>query len=212
MFLGGVGWTQPIGNTYHYLTPSYGLQFGGGRQWSNKFALPIQFDFDHFGFNGRTITNQSYLYFGEEGQGLDGSSHTWSFTVDPTYTFYSGDAVGAYVVAGVGFYHKVADFFVPEVVEGCEGYYCGDFEENETLQEFTSNAPGFNGGFGLTYKFSHFSNERFYGEVRYVFIDNSQRYGYTAANANTTTYNGWDFYPANSNRTTYVPVKFGLRF
>jgi hypothetical protein len=80
------------------------------------------------------------------------------------------------------------------------------------VDHYTSNAAGVNGGFGLTWKFSHFSSERFYMEARYVFMANQGRTGYTAANVATTGYSGYDAYPANSHRTTYIPVKFGIRF
>jgi hypothetical protein len=223
IFYGGAGFTQPLGNTYKYLTPGYGIQIGGGRQFSKHFAVPIEFDYDHFGLTRQNISDQSciYTYGGPTSpcdpnaadNGIDANSHVWSFSLDPTYTLYSGEGLGAYVVAGVGFYHKVANFTAPQQEELCY-YYCevGDVQAN--FDHYTSNAPGFNGGFGLTYKFSHFSNERLYGEIRYVFVDNSQRTGVTINNYQTLyyTYTGANFYPANSNRTTYIPVKFGIRF
>ena len=215
-FFAGAGFTQPLGNTYHYLTPSYSFQVGGGRNFNKHFGTMLQFDYDRFGFNQRTISNQAYIYSGDANaadNGIDGSSHIWSFTVDPTYTFYSGEGLGAYVVAGVGFYHKVADFTAPEEEEYYSPYYGYipvDVQAN--IDDYTSNAVGFNGGFGLTYKFSHFSNERLYGEVRYVFIDNQQRQGFTVNNLSSATTTSTNFYPANSNRTTYLPVKFGIRF
>ena len=115
--------------------------------------------------------------------------------------------------AGVGFYHKAANFTIPQEELGY-GYF-GDLEEfevNQSFAKFTSNAPGFNGGFGFTFKPSRFSSQRLYAEARYVFVDNSQRQGVTVANVNTTTYSGTNGYPANSNRTTYIPIKFGIRF
>jgi hypothetical protein len=69
-----------------------------------------------------------------------------------------------------------------------------------------------NGGVGLTYKFSRFSNARFYVEARYVLMLDSQRTGVTSANVATSPLNATDFYPANSDRTTYIPIKVGIRF
>jgi hypothetical protein len=214
IFYGGVGLTQPVGNTFHYLTPSWGVQVGGGLQFNKKFAVPVEFDWDHFGFAGETITNQNTL-FGTTGYGLDGTSHIWSFSVNPTYTVYDGKGIGAYVVAGVGFYHKVAQFTLPTTGEYCDGYgYCEIYQANETFPggQYVSNAPGFSGGFGLTYKFSRFSGERFYAEARYVFVDNSQRQGLTVANPNNPNAQYYNLYPANSNRTSFVPIKVGIRF
>jgi len=230
IFFGGAGLSQPIGNTFHYLNPSYGIQVGGGRQFNKHFAVPIQFDYDHFGFAKETLDNQLALYNTPEIDAdfttLDGSSHVWSFTVDPTYTIFSGEGLGAYVVAGAGFYHKTATFTVPGEGEYCDEFGdCYTYTANEPVDSYTSNAPGFSGGFGLTYKFSRFSNERFYLEARYVFVDNSQRYGYTvntipnptpdsiarpAYSASSPDPN--NLFPANSNRTTYIPIKVGIRF
>jgi len=212
-FVVGVGATIPIGNTYHYDTGSYGIEVGAGRNFNKKFGVMAQFDYDHFGLESLTIHNQSELYFGEDGQGLDGNAHVWSFSLDPTYNFISGDTVGAYVVAGVGFYHKVTNFTLPQ--NECEDINCFyEVTVNANVDHYTSNAPGFNGGFGLTYKFSRFASERFFLEARYVFVDNSQKQGVTLANANTfgATYTGNNIYPANSNRTSYIPVKVGIRF
>ena len=223
-FLGGMGLTLPAGNTHKYETPSYGFQFGGGRNFNKYTGLLLQFDYDHFGLQGKTLANQTYLYDygctatqlanGTCGvSGLDGSNHVWSFTLNPTFTLPTEGSLGAYMVLGGGFYHKVTNFTEPGTGEYCDPYYgCYTYQANQTIDHYTSNAVGVNGGFGLTYKFSKFSNERFYLEARYVYIPNSQRFGYTAANVATTTYNGYDAYPANSNRTTFIPVNFGIRF
>jgi hypothetical protein len=226
-FLAGAGFTAPLGNTHHYLDTSYGFQVGGGRNFNKKFGVMLQFDYDNFGFQGQTLTNQFNLYntgiaiFNLENPGadisplasLDGSSHVWSFTLNPTYTFYSGETWGAYVVGGVGFYHKTATFTTPE--EGEEEDEFGDifeFEENGTVDHYTSNAPGFNGGFGVTYKMSRFNNQRLYAEARYVFVDNQYRPGVTVNTINASNLFVANDFPANSNRTTYIPVKFGIRF
>jgi hypothetical protein len=220
-FMLGAGLTAALGNTYHYLNTNYAFQVGAGRNFNKNFSVMAQFDYDRFGFNGRTIFNEASLYNyycslgGQPGcaAGLDGSSHVWSFTLNPTYNFDITPTVGAYVVAGVGFYHKVANFTTPQAV--CLDIFC-EFQgqENETFDHYTSNAPGFNGGFGLTYKSSRFSTERLYAEARYVFVDNSQRQGVTVADSTTVlnAYNGTNLYPANSNRTTYTAYKLGVRF
>jgi hypothetical protein len=223
-FLGGIGLTLPIGNTHKYETPSYGFQFGGGRNFNKVAGLLLQFDYDHFGLQGATLANQTYLYdYGcttyqiTNGlcgvSGLDGNNHVWSFTLNPTFTLPTEGSLGAYAVLGGGFYHKVTNFTEPTVEESCY-YYCEEYQVNSNIDHYTSNAVGVNGGFGLTYKFSKFSNERFYMEARYVFIPNSQRYGVTASSPTSVlnTYTGTNLYPQNSNRTTYIPVKFGVRF
>jgi len=219
----GVGFTSPVQDTQKYLKTSYGFGVGFGRQWSKKFAVLAQFDWDNFGFQNSTLANQLTIYnyvlnyYAQTPlSSVGGNSHIWSFTLDPTYTIYSGQGLGAYVVGGVGFYHKVATFTTPS--SGCDPYYyefygiCVEESANATIDHYTSNAPGFNGGFGLTYKFSRFSSERFFGEVRYVYIANSQRAGVTAGTITSANVNDPNDYPANSDKTYYFPVKFGMRF
>jgi len=231
-FYAGAGLQQPIGNTWHYYTPSYAFQAGFGRQFSKKFTLPVEFDWDNAGLSGQTLGNQLTLYNNQivyycnlnpttcsvngitPYSSLDGNAHVWSFSIDPQYTFFQGEKVGAYAVAGAGFYHKVTNFTTPAQGVGYDPYYgYYTYTANEIIDHYTSNAPGFSGGFGLTYKFSRFSNERFYVEAKYVFIDNSKRQGVTVASpVNTTTIAVADEFPANSNHTTYFPIKFGIRF
>jgi hypothetical protein len=215
-FMAGVGLTIPTGDFSNQVKPSYSFQFGGGRNFNKIFGLLAQFDWDNFGFQGSTLANQTAIYnspniFGAGTiSGLDGTSHIWSFTLDPTITIPTSGALGAYVVGGVGFYHKTANFTVPTIEEDIYG---DEFQANQTIDDYTSNAPGFNGGFGVTYKFSQFSNERLYGEVRYVFVDSQQKAGYTIANLpNGIPGTATNLYPANSNHSTYIPVKFGIRF
>ena len=216
------GYSQPLGNTYHYLNPNFAFQVGAGRNWNKKFATLIQFDYDKFGFNGRTLNNQGLVedptgYPGDGLQGsLDGNSHVWSFTIDPSYSFVNGDKWGAYVVAGGGFFHKTANFFVTQPEIAFNGYYYEEYNAQETIDKYTSNAPGVDGGFGVTYKFSRFAGERFFAEVRYDVVFNSQRHGISANNYNNYApnyiYPTPDEYPANSNRTTFIPIVFGVRF
>ena len=225
VFVGAAGMTLPTGDTFHYFNTNYAFQVGGGRQFNRHFAVLAQFDYDRFGVNKATLDNQSALYIGQPctpatvpnggcGVDIDADNHVWSFTVNPTYTFAQGDKYGAYIVGGIGFYHKVTNFTTPETETF---YYYGFPEEytaNAVFDHYTSNAVGYNGGIGITYKFSRFADERFFIEGRYVFVDNSQRQGYTYAtsNASLTGSSANDFFPANSNRTTYIPVKVGIRF
>jgi len=220
-FMAGVGLAGPIGNTHKYETPSYAYQFGGGRNFSKVYGVLLQFDYDHFGLQGKTLANQEYLYnYGCAGfcspiTDLDGNNHVWSFTLNPTFTLPTEGSLGAYAVLGAGFYHKVTNFTVPTTSSYCDFYgFCYQYSANQIIDHYTSNSGGVNAGIGLTYKFSKFSNERFYVEARYVLLLNEQRYGITAASSIVTlnAYTGYNYYPQNSNRTTYIPIKFGLRF
>ncbi len=211
----GVGFQTPLGNNSNYLTTSWGFQVGAGRNFNKHVGVNLEFDYDKFGMTGTTISNQSVRYFNDptNSNGLDANSHIWSFSFQPTYQIYSGQGLGAYVTAGVGFYHKVANFTLPEQAQYCDYIYgCYSVYVNSNVDHYTSNAPGFDGGIGLTYKFSRFSNERLFAEVRYVYIDNQFRPGATNTTAVDGTYTGNNYFPENSNTTSYIPVKVGIRF
>jgi hypothetical protein len=232
-FLVGAGLDLPSGNTHKYETTSYAFQGGGGRNFNKTVGVLLQFDYNHFGLQQATLNNQLFIYNyctaadvaaalcspqGEVSAAngisqLVGNNHVWSFTLNPTFTLPTSGSLGAYAVVGGGFYHKVTDFQVPTVATYCDYYYgCYQYQANQTIDDYTSNAFGVNGGVGFTYKFSRFASERFYAEARYVLVLNSQRHGVTAANVPTSPLTATDFYPANSNRTTYIPITFGLRF
>jgi hypothetical protein len=142
---------------------------------------------------------------------LDGNNHVWSFSLNPTFSVPTSGSWGAYAVVGGGYYHKVTNFTEPTTEEVCY-YYCGEETVNANIDHYTSNAFGVSGGFGVTYKFSKFSNERFYVEAKYVLMLDSQRTGVTAANVANSSLTATDLYPANSDRTTFLPIKFGIRF
>jgi hypothetical protein len=217
-FFGGGGFGVPVGGTHSYLTTGWGLQVGGGRNFNKKFALNAQFDYDHFGFQTATLNSLLAIYDGppifatdqndDPLSQLGGASHVWSFTLDPKYTFYEGDKYGAYVVVGGGFYHKTANFTTPSIETEDTFFGPIQFEANQTIDKYTSNAPGVNIGFGMTYKFSRFASQRFYAEARYVYVANSSR-NFSFGDANG---NGFNVFPQNSAKTTYIPVKFGIRF
>jgi hypothetical protein len=225
-FVGGVGFTLPTGGTHNYLTPGYKFQVGGGRNFNKTLGVLAQFDYDHFGFQTATLNKLLGIYNAEiaaydataSAQNqvsplpqLGGTSHDWSFTLDPIINFYNGNKWGAYVIGGAGFYHKTANFTTPQAAEYCDPYYgCYQYQANATVDKYTSNAFGANGGFGITLKPSRFANERLFAEARYVWTDNQPKpYSETGTTANPNYYN---VFPQNSARTTYIPITFGLRF
>ena len=215
-FMAGGGFNLPTGGTHNYLNTGWNFQVGGGRNFNKTFGVLAQFDYDHFGFQTGTLNNLLVLYnsIGASDQNgnalsqLGGSSHVWSFTLDPIINYYTSDTWGAYVIGGVGFYHKTANFTIPGVGTYCDPYYgCYQYQANQTIDKYTSNAFGANAGVGFTYKFSRFANQRFYAEARYVWMDNQPRP--FDISGNTSYFNA---FPQNSRRTTYIPVTFGIRF
>ncbi|WP_158791156.1 outer membrane beta-barrel protein [Granulicella sp. L60] len=215
-FVAGGGFTLPTGGSHNYLSPGWKFQVGGGRNFNKTLGVLVQFDYDHFGFQTNTLNNLLAIYnsLGATDQNgnpltqLGGSSHVWSFTVDPVINYYTSDTWGAYVTAGLGFYHKTANFTIPGIGESCDPFYgCFQYQANQTIDKYTSNSFGLDGGIGFTYKFSRFAGERFFAEARYVWTDNQPR-PFDISGA--TSY--FNAFPQNSARTTYIPVTFGVRF
>ncbi len=224
-FVGG-GFGTPLGQ-FDYATTSWGFGGGGGRMFNARAGVNLEFNYDYFGMTGQTLQNQQALYNYSILQynlqnpanpvqyisGLDGNSHIWSISLQPIFNIKNGDGIGAYVTGGGGYYHKVADFTVPAIGTYCDPFYgCYAYSANQTIDHYTSNAFGINGGLGITYKFSKFSSQRLYAEVRYVYLLNSYRPGVTIANVNPSNVSEANFFPQNSQRTSYLPVKFGIRF
>jgi hypothetical protein len=214
-FFVGAGFTLPVGGSHNYLTTSYDVQAGAGRNFNKTFGAVVQFDWDNFGFQTATLNRQLAIYNATCGIGgcgltqLGGTSHIWSFTVGPVVNFYSSDTFGAYAVGGVGFYHKTANFTIPSIGTYCDFFgFCYQFQANQTIDKYTSNAFGVNGGLGMTYKFSRFAGERFFVEARYVYTFNSAR-AFSLGNAQG---GGFNVFPQNSAKTGFIPVTFGVRF
>jgi hypothetical protein len=216
VFLIGGGFTLPVGGSHNYLAPSYNIQAGAGRNFNKTFGVQVEFDWANFGFQTATLNNLLAIYnsLGATDQNgnplsqLGGNSHIWSFTLDPIMNFYSSDTWGAYVIGGGGFYHKTANFTVPTIGTACDFFGCFQFQANSTIDKYTSNAVGVNGGAGLTYKFSRFAGERFFVEARYVYTFNSAR-PFSFGNANGS---GFNVFPQNSAKTGFIPITFGIRF
>ena len=219
----GGGFTVPVGDQHHYDTTSWGFQVGAGRNFNKNFGLNVEFNWDEFGLQGNVLTQQAFIedplnQYGLQGA-TDGYSHIWSISLSPIYNLRqaTNSGVGMYVTAGGGFYHKITTFTTPQTEEVDYFGLIEEFEANEPFDSYTSNAPGVDGGIGFTYKFSRFNNERLYAEARYVVTFNSQRTGITGSNYNNYQNVGYvyptaDLYPANSNRSGYIPIKFGIRF
>jgi hypothetical protein len=218
----GGGFTIPTGDLHNYDTTSWGFQVGAGRNFNRHFGVNLEFDWDEFGLQGNVLQQQSFVEDPENLYGLqgatDGYSHIWSLSVQPIYNLTTSDTWGTYVTAGGGYYHKITTFTTPQEVVGYDYFgYPEAFVANEPFDSYTSNSAGVDAGFGVTYKFSRFANERFYAEARFVHTFNQYKPGIDGSNYNNYASSGYNYpttnlYPANSRTSTYVPVKFGIRF
>ncbi len=220
-FVVGGGFTLPTGGTHNDLSTSYSFQGGIGRNFNKNLGVIAQFDWDNFGVETNTLNNLLSIYNGlgatdQNGAPLtqlNGSSHIWSLTLNPIYNVAGGEKSGAYIVGGAGFYHKTATFSIPTIGSAYDPYYgVYQFQANQPIDTYTSNAFGVNAGVGFTYKPSRFGNQKLFAEARYVYTANSRRpfYDGNAGTSLSATY--FNVFPQNSAPSTYIPVKFGLRF
>jgi Outer membrane protein beta-barrel domain len=211
-FAAGGGFDVPAGSSAEELGVSWRFQAAGGYNFNKKFGVLLEYDYDKFSLTGGNLNRQylRYVSLGLKDQngrpvsfaGLDGNAHVWSITLNPMYTFYQSDAMGAYVIGGGGFYRKLTNFTLPQAGVYCDFFgFCYTFTQNQTFDHYSNNAGGFNGGIGFTYRFSRFASEKLYGEARYVWVANSQ---------STDSIGG--LYPENNKRTGYFPISFGIRW
>ncbi len=215
-FVVGAGFTLPTGGTHAYLTTSYDFQAGAGRNFSNKFAVLAQFDWHNSASSPARSHSARHLQQGNHRlqHGQPGQPHCaahfarWiqpRLVLHPQSDVYrlQSEKSGAYVVGGVGFYHKTANFTIPALGTYCDPYYgCYNYQANQSIDKYTSNAVGFNGGIGFTYRPSRFAGERFFAEARYVYIANQSR----PYSEGSTTNNYYNVFPQNSAKTSYIPI------
>ncbi|MEO6802008.1 MAG: hypothetical protein ABI197_02050 [Granulicella sp.] len=213
----GGGLTLPTGGTHSYYSPSYAFQGGFGRNFNKNVAVMVDFNWANFGIKQSLLNYQLALYNSIGGQDdngnalsqLNGNGHIWSFSLDPVYNFAQGDTTGAYITGGVGFYHKTSAFTIPSVQQYCDYYYgCYNYQANEAIDKYTSNAIGVNGGVGFTYKPSRFGNTKLFAEAKFVYTANSRR-PYSLGSASSPYFNA---FTQNSAPTTFIPITFGIRF
>ncbi len=211
-FFAGGGFTTPTGDTADNYATGFRFQGGAGRNFNRLVAVALQFDWDGLSVRNDVLGRLLPVYqnacgtvcTGSVPAELFGSSHVWSFTVDPAYTFAGNPRTNAYVVAGIGFFHKYTQFSVPAAVSSCNG--CAQSPTTQKIDSYISNAPGFNVGLGMTRQIAS-SDARFYGEVRYTYVKNQPRSG-----SATTIGPGFNAFPAGSQPTSILPVTFGIRF
>jgi hypothetical protein len=209
-FEGGFGFSVPVGNDTSfstadinngYLSPAqslgYGLTVGGGWNFTKKFGALLEYQFLRQGMSNDYLDALNNAE-GTSGSGasIGGNINTWSFTIDPIFYLPFSHKSGAYVTGGGGFYRKVTNFTEP--VESCDYYgYCYDVPV--TVDHFSSNQGGANGGVGFYRKiFGQDSNAKFFAEVRYVWVNSP------VASA-SNSYQG-------SGTESLIPVTFGIRF
>ncbi len=188
-FVGGGGFTAPIGNdTRGYDTWGYNLDVGGGWNFTKKFGVLFEYQFDRMKIPGATLAK-----VGVQG----GNINTHLFLFNPTYYFWSHNSTGAYVLGGVGFSRKVTNFTDLQQGQVCYYYFCGYGTQSVTVANFASTQMAADAGFGLFWKaFGPDSNAKLFIESRYIFVDSPR--------ATATT--------EGEGTEELIPVTLGIRF
>lgn len=193
----GAGFDIPVGNTRSSETFGYNVKFGGGYNFSRRFGVLAEYEFNRLGipnsFVTATVGSQSSQQSTLPPQG---NVHVWGLTLDPIYYYKTTGAWGGYVTGGGGFYRKVTSFTQPVDLGTVFGYY-GSYEQfgSQLISHFSSNQGGLNIGTGLTHNIGT-GGAKVFAEARYVWV-NSPR-----ASATQT----------GSGKVRLVPITFGIRF
>ena len=209
-FEGGGGFTAPLANDTHpYEAPGYNVNetwgwnigFGGGWNFTKKFGVLLQYQFDKQKVPGATLST-IYNEAVEDGVSLpytlSGNVNTWSLTVDPVYYQPVTHSLGVYVTGGGGFYRKVTNFSEPELVEEEYGFIYEEGYENETVAHSSSNQGGINAGFGVYWKaFGPDSSGKLFAQSTYVWVDSP-----VASNSD----------PWGGGTEGLIPITLGVRF
>lgn len=197
MYEAGGGFTVPTGGARQFENTGWNVKIGGGYKFNRHLAAMLDYDYVDMGIPIGIIDAVN--------PGGNGSTHLWSITLNPMYSYDITSRFGGYVVGGGGFFRKVANFNQP-VFSWCayQDYYGGCYpgDVNVTVAHFSNNAGGLDFGTGFTYKLSDTGDTRLFVEGRYVWVNNQ------ASSRNTATTG----YPPANYPTEYVPITFGVRF
>lgn len=188
-FVAGGGFTAPIGNATHgYDTWGYNLTFGGGWNFTKKFGVLFEYQFNRNKIPGATISAVG-------AQGGNINSHLFLF--NGIYYPWSKGKTGIYLLGGAGPSRKVTNFtdLVPQ--QFCYYYFCSYGYAPVTVANFSSTQLAADAGIGLYWKaFGQDSNGKLFMEARYVFVNSPRA---------TSTTNG-------EGTEELIPVTFGVRW
>jgi hypothetical protein len=162
-FVGGGGFSAPIGNDTHgYETWGYNLDVGGGWNFSKRVGVLFEYQFDRMKIPGSTLANAGV-------QGGNINSHLFLF--DPVFYYYNHRTSGAYITGGAGFSRKVTNFTDLQTGQECY-YFCYYVTQPVTVATFSSTQAAADAGLGFYWKaFGQDSNGKLFLEARYVWVD-----------------------------------------
>jgi hypothetical protein len=180
----GVGATVPVGGLSQRLDNGWNVNFGGGYNFVPHFGVIAEYMYNGLGVTRSTLNAASVP---------DGNARIHSVTLNPIVHINPKGPLDAYLIGGVGYYHRTVEFTEPStatvlVFDPFFGFFVpAVIPVNRVIGRVVRDGFGGNLGGGFTYALGN-SGVKLYTEARYH-------------RANT-----------GSVRTELVPVTVGLRW
>ena len=157
---GGIGFPQ--GDLGSFVNNGANFVVGGGYNFDRHFGIDTEFMWHDLPINSAT---KQLL----QTPGASARQYAWTF--NPMFHFPIRSKLGAYVIGGIGWYHRSGETTTPGTAVICDPYWswwfgCTIGTVNIVTGSSSANAFGENIGGGFTYRLGE-SHAKLYAEVRY---------------------------------------------
>src|SRR5262245_52551768 len=157
---GGMGYPQ--GNLNSFVNSSGSFVAGGGYSFTRYFGVQTEYFWQDLPINDR---------FKQLLKTPNVRAQQYAWTFDPIVRFPLGGKFRAYVIGGIGWYHRSGEVTVLGVAVVCDPYWCWWYgcafgTVDIVAKSRSSNAFGKNIGVGFTYRLGD-SHIKIYTELRY---------------------------------------------
>ena len=161
-FVVGGGPGFPQGDMSSFVNTGGHFMIGGGVNFKKFLGVDTEFMWHDLPINSSTLKLL-------QTPGASARQYAWTF--NPIVHFPFGEKLGAYVVGGVGWYHRSGETTTPGVGVICDPYWswwygCTIGSVNFVTGSSSANAFGENIGGGLTYRLGE-SHAKIFTEIRY---------------------------------------------
>jgi hypothetical protein len=166
-FTVGGGGSLTNGETTKFVRGGGGVAAAGvARNYSKYFGLRFDFQFDNLPLRTSAL---------EQAQALGGTSHVYSFLLDPIINIPVTKVWSGYIVAGGGFFHRSGELDSSTAIPGsaCNAFFTwwgncfnASLPLNGKFMSADQNEWGENFGAGIARKIG--GNIEIYGEFRYL--------------------------------------------
>jgi len=157
---GGMGYPQ--GDLNSFVNSSGSFSAGGGYNFTRYFGVDTEYFWQDMPINDR---------FKQQLKTPNVRAQQYAWTFNPIVRVPLGGKFGAYVIGGIGWYHRSGEVTIPGVGVICDPYWswwygCTIGSVDIVAKSRNSNAFGKNIGVGFTYRLGD-TPLKIYTEVRY---------------------------------------------